>query len=75
MARLAAERVGTGGAVTGVDAHPGMLAVARSVPAEGAAIDWHHADAAATALPDAAYDAVAVPARPAVLRRPQRGAP
>ena len=58
VARLAAEQVGTGGAVTGLDAHPGMLAVARSVPAEGATIEWHQADAAATGLPDAAYDAV-----------------
>ncbi len=58
VARLAAEQVGTGGAVTGLDAHPGMLAVAGSVPAKGATIDWHQADAAATGLPDAAYDVV-----------------
>jgi ubiquinone/menaquinone biosynthesis C-methylase UbiE len=56
VARLAAEQVGSGGAVTGVDVNPGMLAVARSVPAAGAAIDWHEADAAATGLPDAASD-------------------
>jgi ubiquinone/menaquinone biosynthesis C-methylase UbiE len=57
VARLAAEQVGAGGAVTGVDDNPGMLAVARSLPAEGATIEWHEADAAATGLPDADYDA------------------
>ena len=57
VARLAAEQLGAGSAVTGVDVNPGMLAVARSVPAEGAMIDYHQADAAATGLPDAAFDA------------------
>jgi ubiquinone/menaquinone biosynthesis C-methylase UbiE len=56
VTRLAAERVGPGGAVTGVDVNPGMLAVARSVAADGATIEWHEADAATTGLPDAAYD-------------------
>jgi ubiquinone/menaquinone biosynthesis C-methylase UbiE len=55
VARLAAEQAG---AVTGVDVNPGMLAVARSVPAAGAAIEWRQADAAATGLPDAAWDVV-----------------
>ena len=57
VARLAAEQVGAGGAVTGVDINPGMLGVARSVAAEGAAIEWHEADAAATGLAAGAYDA------------------
>ncbi len=57
VARLAAERVGPDGAVTGVDVNPGMLAVARSLPTHGAAIAWHEADAAASGLPDAAFDA------------------
>jgi ubiquinone/menaquinone biosynthesis C-methylase UbiE len=39
VARLAAKRVG-GGQVTGLDLNPGMLAVARSVPSEGASITW-----------------------------------
>jgi len=57
VARLAAKQVGAGGAVTGVDVNPGMLGVARSVATDGAAIEWHEADAAATGLPDGAYDA------------------
>ena len=36
VTRLAAEQVGSGGAVTGVDVNAGMLAVARTVPADGA---------------------------------------
>lgn len=39
VARLAAQRMG-GGQVTGLDLNPGMLAVARSVPSEGAPIKW-----------------------------------
>ena len=43
VTRLAAERVGPNGAVAGLDLNPGMLAVARSVPSSGAAIEWHEA--------------------------------
>lgn len=57
VARLAAEKVGATGAVTGLDANPGMLAVARSVVASGPAISWCESDAQATSLPDAAHDA------------------
>jgi SAM-dependent methyltransferase len=39
VARLAAKRMGRG-SVTGLDLNTGMLAVARSVPTEGAAIIW-----------------------------------
>jgi ubiquinone/menaquinone biosynthesis C-methylase UbiE len=39
VARLAAKRIGRGQA-TGLDLNTGMLAVARSVPTEGAAIVW-----------------------------------
>jgi ubiquinone/menaquinone biosynthesis C-methylase UbiE len=79
VARLAAEQVGAGGAVTGVDLNPGMLAVADSVPAEGATIDWREADAAATGLPGRAYNAALCqlglqffPDRTAALREMRR---
>ena len=57
IARLAAARVGGAGAVTGVDINPGMLAVARSVPAEGAPIEWHDGAAEELPLPDSSFDA------------------
>jgi ubiquinone/menaquinone biosynthesis C-methylase UbiE len=56
VARLAAERVGSAGSVAGLDVNPGMLAVARSVAATGAAIEWHEADAQAMPFHDDAYD-------------------
>jgi ubiquinone/menaquinone biosynthesis C-methylase UbiE len=58
VARLAAEQVGSAGAVTGLDLNAGMLAVARSIPVDGAAIVWHEANAESTGLPGAVYDAV-----------------
>lgn len=57
VARLAAERVGPAGQVTGLDVNPGMLAVARSVQG-GAEIEWREGAAEDTRLPDEAYDAV-----------------
>jgi ubiquinone/menaquinone biosynthesis C-methylase UbiE len=56
VARLAAEQVGAGGHVTGLDVNPGMLAVARSVSSPET-IDWHEGAAEDTRLPDATYDA------------------
>jgi ubiquinone/menaquinone biosynthesis C-methylase UbiE len=56
VTRLAAERVG-GGEVAGLDANPGMLAVARSV-GDGTAIEWHEASAEALPLGDATFDVV-----------------
>lgn len=58
VARLAAERVGPAGAVTGLDINPGMLAVARSATPNALTIEWNEASADATSLPDDRYDAV-----------------
>ena len=57
VARFAAERVGPSGSVAGLDINPGMLAVARSIAAPGAAIEWHQSDAQATPFDGDAYDA------------------
>lgn len=57
VTRLAAEQVGQAGSVAGLDAHPGMLAVARAVTAE-TSIDWHQANAEAIPLPDDTFDVV-----------------
>lgn len=59
VARIAARRVGSGGRVTGIDLNPGMIGVARSLPApEGAPIEWLEGSALAIPLPDASVDAV-----------------
>jgi ubiquinone/menaquinone biosynthesis C-methylase UbiE len=57
IARLAAERVGTEGAVTGVDINPGMLAVARSEPIVGATVEWYEARAEELPFANASFDA------------------
>ena len=59
VTRVAAQRVGREGRVTGVDINAGMVAVARSLPApDGARIDWLDGSAMAIPMPDAAVDAV-----------------
>lgn len=58
LTRLVAERVGPTGAVAGLDASPEMLAVARSVPARGAAIGWYESSAEALPFPDGSVDLV-----------------
>lgn len=58
VTRLAAERVGAAGSVTGLDVNPGMLAVARSETPAGASIEWHEASAESMPLPDEAFDVV-----------------
>jgi SAM-dependent methyltransferase len=55
VAREAARRVGPGGRVAGIDASPGMLAVAR---AYGGPIDYRLGSAEALPFADAAFDAV-----------------
>src|SRR5687767_11990931 len=51
VARLAAERVGAGGTVAGLDLNPGMLAVARAITPPQLTIVWHHGSAEAMPLP------------------------
>jgi SAM-dependent methyltransferase len=79
VARLAAERVGATGTVTGIDLNPGMLAVARSVTPPGMVIEWHQSSAEAIPLPDEAFDVVLcqlglqfVPDKLAALREMER---
>jgi ubiquinone/menaquinone biosynthesis C-methylase UbiE len=59
VARIAAQRVGPHGRVTGIDLNPGMISVARSLPApDGALIEWLEGSALAIPLPDASVDVV-----------------
>jgi SAM-dependent methyltransferase len=59
VARIAAQRVGPAGRVVGVDLNPGMIAVARSLPAlMGTPIEWLERSALDLRLPDASFDAV-----------------
>jgi ubiquinone/menaquinone biosynthesis C-methylase UbiE len=79
VTRLTAERVGPDGAVAGLDINPAMLAVARSVPSSGAAIEWHEASAESLPLADGSFDVVLsslglqfVPDKASALREIQR---
>ena len=59
VARIAAERVGPSGRVIGVDLNPGMIRVARSLPAPiGAPIEWLERSALDLRLEDASFDVV-----------------
>src|SRR5689334_18310755 len=62
VSRLAAQRVGPTGKVTGLDLNAGMLAVAASitatVPVTSAPITWQEASATNMPLPDGAFDIV-----------------
>ena len=57
VARLAARRMGRG-QVTGLDLNLGMLAVAQSAPAEGAAIIWLEGSALDLPFPSDSFDVV-----------------
>jgi ubiquinone/menaquinone biosynthesis C-methylase UbiE len=80
VARVAAERVGTAGRVAALDLNPGMLVVARSLPAvTGSSIEWHEGSVLALPFPDAAFDVVLCqfglqffPHRPSALREFRR---
>jgi ubiquinone/menaquinone biosynthesis C-methylase UbiE len=79
VARLAAERVGATGSVTGLDIHPGMLAVAGSATPSDMSIDWQEANAESMPFPDNAFDVVLcqmglqfVPGKLAALREMRR---
>ena len=79
VTRLAADRVGAGGTVAGLDINPGMLAVARSLTPPELSIDWHEASAESMPLPDEAFDVVLcqmglqfVPDKLAALREMRR---
>jgi ubiquinone/menaquinone biosynthesis C-methylase UbiE len=59
VTRAAAERVGRGGSVVGIDLNPGMIAVAQSLPAiDGAPIEWLERSALDLRLDDAGFDVV-----------------
>lgn len=59
VARLAAPNVKPTGTISGLDASPVMLEVARAMAAEeGHAIDWHEGRAEALAYPDTCFDLV-----------------
>lgn len=59
IARLAAERVGPTGSVTGIDIAPDMIDVAKTVPSPtGPPIEWREGDATDLPLPDDSYDVV-----------------
>jgi ubiquinone/menaquinone biosynthesis C-methylase UbiE len=56
VARLAAKRMASG-RVTGLDLNSGMLAVARTVPSEGAPINWVEGSALDLPFPSGSFDA------------------
>jgi len=58
VTRLAAERVGAAGSVTGLDINPGMLAVAGSATPTDMSINWHEANAESMPFSDSAFDVV-----------------
>ena len=80
VAHVAAERVGASGRVDALDLNPGMLAVARSLPAAAwAPIAWHEGSVLALPFVDGSFEVVLCqfglqffPDRPAALREIRR---
>jgi len=79
VTRLAAQKTGPSGSVTGLDINPGMLEVAHSVVSTDVPVDWHEAGAEKMPLPDENYDVVLCQAglqfvedKPAALREMYR---
>jgi SAM-dependent methyltransferase len=58
VTRLAMQRVGSSGTVTGLDINPGMIAVARSVTSTEQPVEWQEASAESIPLPDESFDVV-----------------
>lgn len=59
VARKVAARLGTPGAVAGIDLNPNMLAVAKAASArEGLAVTWHEGSAEQLPFPDRTFDVV-----------------
>src|SRR6266702_1414730 len=57
VTRLAAEHVGSEGAVAGLDLNPGMIAVARTAVPDPS-IAWYEGNAESIPLPDGSFDAL-----------------
>lgn len=79
VTRLAAERVGAAGSVTGLDINAGMLAVARSATPSDLTVNWQEASAESMPFPDGSFDVVLcqmglqfVPGKLAALREMRR---
>lgn len=79
VTQRAAQRVGAGGRVVGLDVNPGMLAVARAETPARLSIDWFEASAESMPLPDETFDVVLcqmglqfIPNKLAALREARR---
>ncbi|MFC6488902.1 class I SAM-dependent methyltransferase [Nitratireductor sp. GCM10026969] len=79
VTRRAAERVGAGGTVAGLDVNAGMLSVARSQTPPDVSIEWYETSAESMPFPDEAFDVVLcqmglqfIPDKQAALREMRR---
>jgi ubiquinone/menaquinone biosynthesis C-methylase UbiE len=61
VARVAAERIGTGATIVGIDMNPAMIDVARETASnQGLAIDWQVGNASELPFPDQSFDIVTI---------------